>query len=123
MTILFQTYSPSFQTYTPCSSDVNQQNSIKKDVSKTFETTEDNCEDGLFEVLKKVRASNVNRFGIGHLNINFIRYKFDMSYSIVKDNINVLMVSEKKLDSSFPRLLQLHSNMIEILMVEAFSFL
>ena len=41
-------------------------------------------------------------FVIGHININSIRNKFEMLFSMVKDNIDILMVSETKLDSSFP---------------------
>ena len=35
--------------------------------------------------------------------MNSIRNKFDMLFSMVKDNIDILMVSETKLDSSFPQ--------------------
>ena len=41
-------------------------------------------------------------FVIGHININSIRNKFEMLFTMVKDNIDILMVSETKLDSSFP---------------------
>ena len=40
---------------------------------------------------------------IGHININSITNKFDMLSSTVKDNIDILIVSEIKLDSSFPQ--------------------
>ena len=53
--------------------------------------------------MKKIRINNVNRVVIGHININSIRNKFDMLFSMVKDNIDMLMVSETKLDSSFPQ--------------------
>ena len=35
------------------------------------------------------------------ININSIRIKFGMLTSMIKDNIDILMVSETKLDSSF----------------------
>ena len=82
---------------------MNLTESTNKDASKTFETTLGNCKDGPFEVLKTVRANNANTLVIGHLNINSIRKKFEMLSSMIKDNINVLMVSETKLDSSFPQ--------------------
>ena len=53
--------------------------------------------------MKKIRINNVNRVVIGHININSIRNKFDMLFSMVKDNIDMLMVSETKLNSSFPQ--------------------
>ena len=53
--------------------------------------------------MKKIRINNINRVVIGHININSIRNKFDMLSSMVKDSIDILMVSETKLDSSFPQ--------------------
>ena len=49
-----------------------------------------------FETLKKIRKINVNRVVKGHININSIRNKVDMSSSMVKDNIEILMVLETK---------------------------
>ena len=37
-----------------------------------------------------------------HLNINSIRNKFDALSLIVKNNVDILMISEMKLDDSFP---------------------
>ena len=53
--------------------------------------------------MKKIRINNVNRAAIGHITINSIRNKFDMLSSMVKNTIDILMVSETKLDSSFPQ--------------------
>ena len=39
---------------------------------------------------------------IGHININSIRNKFEMLSSSIKDNLDILMISETKLDSTFP---------------------
>ena len=71
--------------------------------TKIFTTIESNCEEGPFENLKKIRINNVNRVVIAHINISSIRNKFDMLSSMVNDNIDILMVSETKLDSSFPQ--------------------
>ena len=38
---------------------------------------------------------------MGHLNINSVRNKFDTLSHIVKDNVDILMISETKLDDSF----------------------
>ena len=70
---------------------------------ETFKTIESNCEEGPFEILKKIRINNLNNVAIGHININSIRNKFDMLSSMAKDIIDILMVSETKLDSSFPQ--------------------
>ena len=53
------------------------------------------------EILKNIRLKNLNRVLIGHININSIRNKFDILFGMVKDNTDILMVSETKLDSSF----------------------
>ena len=37
-----------------------------------------------------------------HLNINSIRNKFDFLIDVIKDNFDILMTSESKLDDSFP---------------------
>ena len=37
-----------------------------------------------------------------HLNINSIQNKFDSLVDIIKDNIDILMISETKADDSFP---------------------
>ena len=39
---------------------------------------------------------------IGHMNINSIRNKFEMLSNSIKDNLDILMISETKLDSTFP---------------------
>ena len=38
----------------------------------------------------------------GHLNINSIRNKFEALELFVKENFDIFLVSESKLDSSFP---------------------
>ena len=39
---------------------------------------------------------------ISHLNVNFLQNKFEFLVWLVKDNIDILILSETKLDSSFP---------------------
>ena len=52
--------------------------------------------------LKSLRIRNLNKIVVGHLNINSIRNKFDFLAHQVKGNIDILMISETKLDESFP---------------------
>ena len=40
---------------------------------------------------------------MAHLNINSVRNKFELLINIIKDNTDILMISETKLDSSFPK--------------------
>ena len=43
-----------------------------------------------------------DRLIISHLNVNALRNKFEFLVPLVKDNVAILMLSETKLDSSFP---------------------
>jgi exonuclease III len=52
--------------------------------------------------LKQLKLANVNRIVIGHININYIRNKSDMLFSAINNNIDILMISETKIDDSFP---------------------
>ena len=52
--------------------------------------------------LKGTRIFNINRLMTGHININSIRTKFEMLSNSIKGNLDILMISETKLDSIFP---------------------
>ena len=52
--------------------------------------------------LKATRIANINRLMIGHININSIRNKFEMLSNSIKGNLDILMISETKLGSTFP---------------------
>ena len=52
-------------------------------------------------LLKEIRISNFNRLIIGQLNINSLRKKFDFLRSIVSGQIDILVITETKLDKSF----------------------
>ena len=60
---------------------------------------ENECPD---KILHQIRIRNVNRVLIGHLNINSLRNKFEVFKDIIKDKLDIIMVSETKLDDSFP---------------------
>ena len=55
-----------------------------------------------FKLLRNIRVSNINRLIVGQLNINSIRNKFEALKSIVSGNLDILVVTESKLDNSFP---------------------
>ena len=57
---------------------------------------------------KKLKIKNINHLVIGHLNINSLRGKFESLKTIIKDSIDVLVITESKIDQSFP------SNMFDI---------
>ena len=52
--------------------------------------------------LRQLKGKNADRPVIAHLNINSIAPKFDGLQSLVKDNLDLLLVSETKVDDSYP---------------------
>ena len=52
--------------------------------------------------LKQLRNQNPYRIIIGHLNINSIRNKFESFVIFVDNDLDILMVSETKIDNTFP---------------------
>ena len=54
------------------------------------------------QVLRGIRQSNINKIVFGKLNINSLRLKFDVLNEMIKGFLNGFMVSETKVDGSFP---------------------
>ena len=52
-------------------------------------------------ILDRVRLNDTARLIVAHLNINSLRNKFEMLREIVLDKLEILLVSETKLDPSF----------------------
>ena len=52
--------------------------------------------------IENIRSKNPNRLIIAQLNINSLRYKFDSLVEILRSNVDILLISETKTDSSFP---------------------
>ena len=55
-----------------------------------------------FESLQKIRINHVDRLIVANLNINSIRNKFDNLSELIKDKVDILIVTETKVDDSFP---------------------
>ena len=55
-----------------------------------------------YSILNKVRLNNIDRPIIAHLNINFLYQKFEALKNLVKNRVDILVISETKLDNSFP---------------------
>ena len=53
------------------------------------------------DYLKMLKLQNLNKIVIGHLKINSIRNKFEFLEEIVGENIDILIVSESKIDETF----------------------
>ena len=53
------------------------------------------------DILDDLRCKNLNRILIGHLNIRSLRNKFEILVFSIAVNLDILMISETKLDESF----------------------
>ena len=53
-------------------------------------------------ILKSIRQENASKLVFAHLNINSIRNKFQLLVNQVKGNIDVLIISETKIDYGCP---------------------
>ena len=73
------------------------------DNSSFTDENEENIESTFsLKKLKATRIANIKRLIIGHININSVQYKFEMLWNSIKGNLDILMISETKLDSTFP---------------------
>ena len=53
-------------------------------------------------ILDELRKKNLGKIIIGHLNINSLRNKFDEMKSMIQGKADIFVVSETKIDESFP---------------------
>ena len=58
--------------------------------------------DEVFGNLRNLRIKNIGRVIVATININSIRNKFEQLKYIIKDNIDILIITETKIDESFP---------------------
>ena len=56
-----------------------------------------------FNDLHEIRLKNPNRLIFAHININSFRNKFETLQQVIENNVDVLLISETKLDASFPQ--------------------
>ena len=52
--------------------------------------------------LKVMKENSPNKIIVGHLNINFLKDKFEALQFIINRNLDIVLLSETKLDDSFP---------------------
>ena len=55
----------------------------------------------LYSNIQNIRSKKPNRLIIAQLNINSLRYRFDSVVEILDSNVDILLISETKIDSSF----------------------
>ena len=51
-----------------------------------------------------IKLNNLNRLVVGQLNINSIRNKFEALQGLIKGNLDIFVLTESKIDASFPSL-------------------
>ena len=68
----------------------------------SFDTPEEANESSILEHLPMLRLKNPQKVTMGHLNINSIPNKFDGIMDLVATNLDISLISEMKIDSSFP---------------------
>ena len=69
---------------------------IKENVKSARKTTSPK------DILKKMKLTNANKIIIGHLNINSMRNKIEDLKYLIAENIDILLISETKLNNTFP---------------------
>ena len=62
----------------------------------------DSHEKYALHTLRELRLKNPKKVTLGHLNINSIPNKFDGIMEMVKNNLDIFLISETKIDESFP---------------------
>ena len=55
-----------------------------------------------FTILKNIRVENLKNIIIGQLNINSLRNKIQDLPELMKGNLDIVVLTETKLDSTFP---------------------
>ena len=59
-------------------------------------------DDSIFPFLTKLRSEHPKNVLLGHLNINSVRNKFESTNKLIRNNFDIFITTESKLDSSFP---------------------
>ena len=54
-------------------------------------------------ILQNLRLKNVEKIIIGHININSVRNKIHMLADIIRGRVDIMLISETKLDNTFPK--------------------
>ena len=74
----------------------NLENPISSERCKICEMDEDPS-----KILSQCRSKNLSRHIIRHININFLESKFEALKSLIKDTLDIFVVTETKIDESY----------------------
>ena len=81
----------------------NDESSIISNSSEVKESYPSVCDDVVGNPdLIVLPKKNLNKLIIAHLNVNSLRNKLEFLKEQIQDNIDILMISETKIDASFP---------------------
>ena len=58
-------------------------------------------DDSIFPILTKLRGEHPKSILLGYLNINSVRNKFESSNEMIRNNFDIFVITERKLDTSF----------------------
>ena len=72
---------------------------FEENESSNLKQAKENCR----SVLNSLRKDNLDKLIFAHLNINSIRNKFNYLSEQIRGNVDILLVSETKIDDSFPQ--------------------
>ena len=92
---------PKIATHT-FSSKGTSNNSQTRNMREPVSITTDTIKNDFKTKLRDIRITNLNRIIISHININSIRNKIELLAEVVMGNVDVLIVTETKIDESFP---------------------
>ena len=71
-------------------------------VSQVHNNLNENTADSLFSEVKNYKLENPKNITISHLNVNSLRNKFISIEELIKSKLDIFLVSETKIDHSFP---------------------
>ena len=81
----------------------NDESSIISNSSEVKESYPSICDDVVGNPdLTAFRKKNLNKLIITHLNVNSLKNKLEFLKEQIQDNTDILMISETKIDASFP---------------------
>ena len=94
-------YAVPFETTLPpsiCGQTTSNNEEYSDTPGKNIVSSECNC----FDQITTLRLKNPKKVILGHLNINSLPNKFTGIMDLVKGNLDIFLISETKIDSSFP---------------------
>ena len=74
---------------------------INANSNLSFSSFNNDCKDFLRSILKSFRSDHPQNIVSGHININSIRYKVDILKAMLTEVLDILIISETKLDEFF----------------------